>query len=85
MLPRSYYSASATEFVRASPAGILGNLVKHHTFAVDQKQSIAWQMEVLHLQEAAKALCDSFIFLEFAIIVWVSAPTLSSSQAATFS
>jgi hypothetical protein len=67
MLTRSYYSASATEIVRASPAAILGDLVKHHTFAVDQNQSNAWQIEILHLQQVANALCDSFIFLEFAI------------------
>ncbi len=67
MITRSYYSASAAEFARTSPAAILGDLVKYHTFDVDQKQSNAWQMEVLHLQEIASALCDGFIFLEFAI------------------
>jgi hypothetical protein len=59
-----YYTVAC---LRASPAAILGDFVKHHTFAVDQRQSNAWQVEILHLQEVAKALCDSFIFLEFAI------------------
>ena len=67
MFSRSYYSASATEFLRASPAAVLGELVAHHTFAVDQNQRNAWQAEILHLQEVANALSDSFFFLEFAI------------------
>src|SRR6516165_136899 len=64
---RSYYSASAAEFVAASPASVLGDLVTHHTFAVDQCQRNAWQAEILHLQEVARALAESFFFLEFAI------------------
>ena len=64
---RSYYSASAAEFLRASPAAVLGELVAHHTFTVDQNQRNAWQAEISHLQEVANALSDSFFFLEFAI------------------
>ena len=67
MLSRSYYGASAANLVRASPATVLGELVTHHTFAVDQAQRNAWQAEIVHLQEVAKALPDSFFFLEFAI------------------
>ena len=64
---RSYYSASAAEFLRASPAAVLGELVAHHTFTVDQNQRNAWQVEISHLQEVANDLSDSFFFLEFAI------------------
>jgi hypothetical protein len=67
MLTRSYYSATAPDFLRASPTAVLGELVAHHTFAVDQNQRNAWQAEILHLQEVANALTDSFFFLEFAI------------------
>jgi hypothetical protein len=67
MFSRSYYSASAAEFLRASPAAVLGELVVHHTFAVDQNQRNAWQAEISHLQEVANVLGDSFFFLEFAI------------------
>ena len=49
------------------PTAVLGELVAHHTFAVDQNQRNAWQAEILHLQEVANALTDSFFFLEFAI------------------
>jgi hypothetical protein len=66
-LTRSYYSASAADFLRVSPAAVLGELVTHHTFAVDQSQRNAWQAEILHLQKVANALPDSFVFLEFAI------------------
>ena len=67
MFSRSYYSASAAEFLQASPAAILGKLVLQHTFAVDQNQRNAWQAEITHLQEVANDLRDSFFFLEFAI------------------
>ena len=60
MFSRSYYSASAAEFLRASPAAVLGELVAHHTFTVDQNQRNAWQAEISHLQGVASALDDSF-------------------------
>ena len=64
---RSYYSASAAEFLRTSSAAVLGELVAQHTFTVDQNQRNAWQAEISHLKEVANALSDSFFFLEFAI------------------
>ena len=67
MFSRSYYAASATEFLLTSPATVLGELVAHHTFTVDQNQRNAWQAEIAHLQEAANDLSDSYFFLEFAI------------------
>ena len=67
MLSRAYYGASVTEFLLAAPAAVLGELVAHHTFAVDENQRNAWQSEIAHLQEVAKELPDGFFFLEFAI------------------
>lgn len=67
MFSRSYYSASAAEFLRTSSAAVLGELVAHHTFTVDQNQRNAWQAEISHLKEVANSLSDSFFFLEFAI------------------
>ena len=67
MFSRSYYAARATELLLASPTAVLGELVAHHTFAVDQNQRNAWQAEIVHLQEVANDLRDSFFFLEFAI------------------
>ena len=67
MFSRSYYAASATELLLTSPAAVLGELVAHHTFAVDQNQRGAWQAEIAHLQEVANDLNDSYFFLEFAI------------------
>jgi len=64
---RSYYSARAIDFARKSPDEILGALVARHSFDVDHRQRAAWQAEILHLQEIAKALSDSYFFLEFAI------------------
>jgi len=64
---RSYYCARAIDFSYGSPDAILGALVTQHTFDVDQKQRNAWRAEIVHLQEIATALIDSYIFLEFAI------------------
>jgi schlafen family protein len=64
---RSYYAAHAIDFARCSPDAILGALVGHHSFDVDQRQRAAWQAEILHLQEIATTLKDSYFFLEFAI------------------
>lgn len=64
---RSYYSAQAMNFARSSPDAILGALVARHSFDVDQRQRSAWQAEILHLQEIAKTLGNSYFFLEFAI------------------
>jgi hypothetical protein len=66
-ISRAYYGANAIDFLRASPAAILGELVAHHTFAVDENQRNAWQNEIAHLQEVAGGLPDSYLFLEFAI------------------
>ena len=67
MTNRSYYSARAIDFARNSPDAILGALVAHHNFDIDQRQRSAWQAEILHLQEIAKVLSRSHFFLEFAI------------------
>jgi hypothetical protein len=84
MFSRSYYGASATEFLLSSPAAtVLGELVAHHTFAVDQNQRNACQAEIVHLQEFANDLRDSFFFL--ARVRKGSGQTLSSLLAAIFS
>lgn len=67
MISRAYYGASTTEFLLAAPSAVLGELVAHHTFAVDENQRNAWQSEIAHLQEVAEELPDGFFFLEFAI------------------
>ena len=64
---RAYYAAAAPDFQRAAPAAILGELVAHHSFAVDDKQRGAWQAEIVDLQGVAAVFPDSFIFLELAI------------------
>jgi hypothetical protein len=66
--PRSYYAAKAIDFLQAAPAAVLGELVIHHQpFAVDSNQRNSWLTEINHLHELARALPDSFLFLEFVI------------------
>ena len=64
---RAYYAASAADFLKSAPATVLGELVTHHSFAVDLAQRTSWQSQIDHLHEVARALPDSFLFLEFAI------------------
>jgi len=45
VISRAYYGASATELREASSAAILGEVVAHHTFAIDENQRNAWQAE----------------------------------------
>ena len=65
---RAYYAARAADFLQTPLAAVLGELVMHHhPFAVDPNQRNSWQTEINHLHEVARALPDSFLFLEFAI------------------
>jgi hypothetical protein len=67
IISRACYQAGTGEFLLTSPAAVLGELVAHHTFAVDENQRRAWQAEIEHLQQVATDLPNSFFFLEFAI------------------
>jgi hypothetical protein len=67
IISRACYQAGTGEFLLVSPAAVLGELVAHHTFAVDENQRRAWQGEIEHLQQVATDLPNSFFFLEFAI------------------
>ncbi len=67
LLKRSYFQASARNFLAREEAAILGELVSAHGFDIDALQRGAWQHQV----RAIKALLISFssadVFLEFAI------------------
>ncbi|WP_439533334.1 DUF2075 domain-containing protein [Polymorphobacter sp.] len=66
-MQRAYYHASGCEFAAAHPDQILGALTRSLPFPVEPSQRLAWQYEIVHLQEVGAALPDAHMFLEFAI------------------
>ncbi len=68
-VPRSYYSASTSEFLSADPRAILGQLVDSHGYSVEDLQRNAWvaQISVLRALFAQEASPDDHLFFEFAI------------------
>jgi hypothetical protein len=64
---RWYWEASAEEFRRTESTAILGQLVLHHPFDVDSKQSDAWLHQIEHLKLLASAITRGHFFLEFSI------------------
>jgi hypothetical protein len=66
-LKRSYYQASATEFIAREEEAILGELVASHTFDTDGLQRRAWQHQIRALKRIAPSLPPSHVFFEFSI------------------
>lgn len=64
---RSYYNATADEFLEVSPTSVLGQLANSHSFELNQNQRDAWRAEIDHLREVASTLNNSHIFIEFFI------------------
>jgi hypothetical protein len=65
-LLRSWYSASISDFLIASPEAILGQLTANSDFAVPPTQRDAWLAEIEILRSQLKA-ADGYLFLEFNI------------------
>ena len=67
MIERSYYNASAKDFVAADEQTILGALTGRSSFAVDPQQRDAWVYTIRHLQSVLPRLDGAHVFLEFTI------------------
>ena len=67
LLKRSYYQASASEFISREEAAILGELVTAHGFDIDALQRRAWQHQVQAIKQLLKSFPSADIFFEFAI------------------
>jgi hypothetical protein len=67
LLRRSYYQASASEFMAQEDAAILGELVASHTFATDVLQRGAWQHQIKVIKRILPLLSSADVFFEFAI------------------
>ncbi len=66
-MKRSYYSNSITGFLSENENTILGELSRHHSFALESLQKNAWIKQIQILKEALKPFIDGQIYFEFAI------------------
>jgi hypothetical protein len=67
LLQRSYYQASAPEFMAREDEAILGELVASHTFDTDVLQRGAWQHQIRAIKRILPSLPSTDILFEFAI------------------
>ena len=63
----SYYSAPINQFLSDEPDLILGELVRHHQFALEDLQRNAWISQIQLLKESLSELSGSYIAFEYAI------------------
>jgi len=66
-MSRAYYSASVEEFYSDSNDFILGQLTRHHQFALEDLQRNAWIAQVTILKNSLTQLHDSHLAFEYAI------------------
>jgi len=63
----AYYQASNSEFLKADPAAILGELARSHGFALEQAQRDAWIEQIETMKQALQELDCGHILFEFTI------------------
>lgn len=64
---RAYYSAQTGKFLSDDSDRILGELTRHHQFALEDLQRNAWTSQIAILQKSLKLLPNSYIAFEYAI------------------
>jgi len=67
MSQRSYYQASASDFIDQDEKAILGELVNAHGYNVDATQTRAWQHQISAIKSFLKSSLSAFVLFEFAI------------------
>ena len=67
LMSRSYYAAPANEFLLTPNDQILGELVRHHQFALEDLQRNAWISQIELLKTMLLGLPESYISFEYAI------------------
>ena len=60
-MARSYYAASAADFLLTPNDQILGELVRHHQFALEDLQRNAWVSQIELLKTMLPGLPESHI------------------------
>lgn len=66
-MKRFYYSKKVSEFLEDSDQHILGELVIHHYFAVEDTQRNAWLKEIQILKKSLNDFKDAYIGFEYSI------------------
>jgi hypothetical protein len=66
-MSRAYYSAPIDKFLSDDSDRILGELTRHHQFALEDLQRNAWISQIAILHEALKQLPNSHIAFEYSI------------------
>ncbi len=64
---RAYYSATLKKFQSDSMEFILGELARHHQFALEELQRNAWVAQIEILQASLRGLSDCYLAFEYAI------------------
>lgn len=64
---RAYYIADRAKFASDSDDHILGELTRHHHFALEMAQTGAWLQQIRILRNALAAIDNFTLYLEFAI------------------
>lgn len=67
LMARAYYSASVEKFLNDREDFILGQLTRHHQFALEDLQRNAWIDQISILKQALVELPDSHLAFEYAI------------------
>ena len=63
----AYYEASIQNFLTADQDAILGALSKHHGFALEHQQKLAWQSQIQILRDVLSSTLAGWIYFEFSI------------------
>ena len=66
-ISRAYYSASSDKFLSDEADQILGELARHHSFALEDLQRNAWVSQIEILQGELRQLSNFFIAIEYTI------------------
>lgn len=61
-MPRYYYKNSVEDFLLENPQAILGQLVNHHEFNLEEQQRNAWNFQIQLLQKEFKQSSGTIIF-----------------------
>ena len=66
-MQRADYDATIHDFLCATESHVLGDLVRYHGQAVEQRQRNAWLEQVKHLQIVLTAFDDGHVFFDLSI------------------
>lgn len=67
MMRRAYYSEYVSAFLQDDPKRILGILVEHHNFPLEELQRNAWLQEIEILKQSLGQFSDAYLLIEFTI------------------